>query len=55
MPYWRSPWVLETILILVLLLALGLYTVVIYNALVAVKHAVSQSWSNIDVLLKQRK
>lgn len=45
---------LGTVLILVLLLATGLYTVVIYNALVAVKHAVSQSWANIDVLLKQR-
>jgi LemA protein len=45
---------LGTILILVILIAAGLYTVVIYNALVAVKHAVSQSWANIDVLLKQR-
>ncbi len=31
-----------------------LYAVVIYNALVNLKHAVSKSWSNIDVLLKQR-
>ncbi len=30
------------------------YGVVIYNRLVALKHAVSQAWSNIDVLLKQR-
>ncbi len=45
---------LGSILILVILIAAALYTVVIYNALVAVKHAVSQSWANIDVLLKQR-
>lgn len=30
------------------------YAVVIYNNLVDLKHAVSQAWSNIDVLLKQR-
>lgn len=30
------------------------YAIVIYNNLVGLKHAVSQSWSNIDVLLKQR-
>ncbi|GAB4356334.1 MAG: LemA family protein [Methylohalobius crimeensis] len=30
------------------------YGIVIYNRLVSLKHAVSQSWSNIDVLLKQR-
>ena len=45
---------LGTIVVLVILLAAALYGVVIYNALVAVKHAVAQSWANIDVLLKQR-
>jgi len=45
---------LGTIVVLVILLAAALYSVVIYNALVAVKHALSQSWANIDVLLKQR-
>jgi LemA protein len=45
---------LGSILLLVILFAAALYSVVIYNALVAVKHAVAQSWSNIDVLLKQR-
>lgn len=30
------------------------YLIVIYNNLVALKHAVSQAWANIDVLLKQR-
>ena len=31
-----------------------LYAIVIYNNLVGLKHAVSQAWSNVDVLLKQR-
>jgi LemA protein len=30
------------------------YGVVLYNNLVSLKHAVSQAWANIDVLLKQR-
>ena len=45
---------LSTIVLLVILAVLSLYGIVIYNALVTIKHAVSQSWSNIDVLLKQR-
>ena len=37
-------------------IALGavLYAIIIYNNLVNLKHAVSKTWSNIDVLLKQR-
>ena len=31
-----------------------LYGVGIYNGLIRLKHAVDQSWANIDVLLKQR-
>lgn len=31
-----------------------LYVIVIYNRLVSLKHNVGMSWSNIDVLLKQR-
>lgn len=31
-----------------------LYGIVIYNGLVNLKHNVSKSWSNIDVLLRQR-
>ncbi|KAA3631107.1 MAG: LemA family protein, partial [Proteobacteria bacterium] len=31
-----------------------LYGIAIYNGLVALKHAVDNAWSNIDVLLKQR-
>ncbi len=38
----------------VLLLALLVYVVLIYNQLVALKHSVSKAWANIDVLLKQR-
>jgi LemA protein len=34
--------------------ALILYAITMYNGLVRLKHAVSQAWSNIDVLLKQR-
>jgi LemA protein len=36
------------------LVVLLLYVVMIYNNLVRLKHNVSQAWSNIDVLLKQR-
>ncbi|MFN3919752.1 MAG: LemA family protein [Methylohalobius sp.] len=46
------------IIVLSVLAAVGfvllVYGAVIYNRLVALKHAVSQSWSNIGVLLKQR-
>jgi LemA protein len=31
-----------------------IYGVMLYNRLVAVKHAVARAWANIDVLLKQR-
>ena len=37
-----------------LVAVLLVYGVVIYNGLVSLKHAVSQAWANIDVLLKQR-
>ncbi len=32
----------------------ALYTILIYNRLVSLKHDTSKAWSNIDVLLKQR-
>jgi LemA protein len=38
----------------VLLAALLIYAIQIYNGLVALKHNISKAWSNIDVLLKQR-
>jgi len=40
-------------LIVVLLFCLA-YGVIIYNALVRLKHGIGKAWSNIDVLLKQR-
>lgn len=43
-----------TIIVFVIVIAVGLYGVTIYNGLVALKHSVSKAWSNIDVLLKQR-
>ena len=36
------------------LVVLLIYGVTLYNQLVTVKHAVTQAWSNIDVLLRQR-
>ncbi len=41
-------------IVLALIVTLALYVVLIYNNLVRLKHNVSQAWSNIDVLLKQR-
>ncbi len=41
-------------IVLALIATLALYVVLIYNNLVRLKHNVSQAWSNIDVLLKQR-
>jgi LemA protein len=40
--------------LVLIVLAIGAYGVTLYNGLVSVKHQVDQSWSNIDVLLKQR-
>ncbi len=39
---------------LVLMVIVLIYGVMLYNRLVDIKHSVSQAWSNIDVLLKQR-
>ena len=46
-----------TVLIIIgaVALAIILYFVVIYNGLVRLKNNIEQSWSNIDVLLKQRR
>ncbi len=43
-----------TMITLGVLAVVVLYVIIIYNNLVSLKHAVSQAWSNIDVLLKQR-
>ncbi len=45
---------LTTVAILVASALLAGYAVLIYNALVRLKHAVGKAWSNIDVLLRQR-
>jgi len=43
-----------TLLPFLVLAALALYAVIIYNGLVTLRNSVSKAWSNIDVLLKQR-
>ena len=45
---------ITTIILLGALVVVAVYFVTIYNNLVSLKHAVSKSWSNIEVLLKQR-
>ena len=45
---------LGTIVTLVVLAAVLIYAITMYNGLVRLKHNVSKAWSNIDVLLKQR-
>lgn len=40
--------------ILAFILAVIIYCIMIYNGLVALKNNIDKSWSNIDVLLKQR-
>lgn len=45
---------ISSIIVLVVIVAVGFYGVTIYNGLVALKHGVSKAWSNIDVSLKQR-
>jgi len=44
----------STMIVIGIVVVVVLYAIVIYNNLVGLKHAVSQAWSNIDVLLKQR-
>ncbi len=48
--------VLSVILLVIVfaIVAVVVYGVVIYNNLVSLKHNVTKSWSNIDILLKQR-
>ena len=45
---------LTLIIILAAIVVLALYTALIYNNLVRLKHTVAKAWSNIDVALKQR-
>ena len=44
----------SSFIFLAIIAAIVGYFIIIYNQLVALKHNVSKSWSNIDVLLKQR-
>lgn len=43
-----------TLAILIILAGMTIYGVMIYNDLVNLKHNITEAWSNIDVLLKQR-
>ncbi|HNR21491.1 MAG TPA: LemA family protein [Steroidobacteraceae bacterium] len=45
---------LGTLVLLVVVVVVAIGGIGIYNRLVALKHRVATSWSNIDVLLKQR-
>ncbi|HRP76638.1 MAG TPA: LemA family protein [Rhodocyclaceae bacterium] len=45
---------ISTAVLLGIVVILVLYGVVIFNALVQLKHNVAKAWANIDVLLKQR-
>ena len=46
-------WITLGILVLIVVVLIS-YLIVIYNGFVALKNAIDQDWSNIDVLLKQR-
>jgi LemA protein len=43
-----------TVIVLGTLLVIVVYTTLLYNNLVQLKHNVTKAWANIDVLLKQR-
>ena len=45
---------ISAIVILAIIAVVIVWTIMIYNNLVSIKHNVSKAWSNIDVLLKQR-
>ena len=45
---------LTSVALIVILLLAAAYAVILYNALVRLKHGVGKAWSNIEVLLKQR-
>lgn len=44
----------STVVVWVAIVLLAGYAVLIYNALVRLKHGVGKAWANIDVLLRQR-
>jgi LemA protein len=43
-----------SIVVLAIIAIALIYTIMLYNNLVTIKHNVSKAWANIDVLLKQR-
>lgn len=43
-----------TLIVILAILALVIYFITIYNSLVRLRNNIDKSWSNIDVLLKQR-
>jgi LemA protein len=45
---------MSAMILLAVAVVIVIYAIMIYNGLVQLKHAVSKSWANIDVLLKQR-
>lgn len=48
---------MATVILLILLgiiIAMVVYVIIIYNGLINLKHNIEKTWSNIDVLLKQR-
>jgi LemA protein len=45
---------LPLLILLAVVVVLVFFSIFIYNNLVTLKHSISKSWSNIDVLLKQR-
>jgi LemA protein len=45
---------ISTLLFIGTIAVIAIYAVMLYNGLVALKHAVARDWANIDVLLKQR-
>jgi len=45
---------ISSFIVIGIVLVIVVYAIMIYNNLVSLKHNVSQAWSNIDVLLKQR-
>src|SRR5512137_259108 len=49
-----NPMIIVGIVLLGLLAIVILYTILVYNRLVNLKHDTAKAWSNIDVLLKQR-
>jgi LemA protein len=48
-----TPWIVLGVITL-LIAALVLYVIVVYNGFISMKNNIDKAWSNIDVLLKQR-